>query len=124
MRSRIGRPSSKALLKRVVAVWQTPPPIEGSTSEPMIIWPSRKPRSAVRAPTTSLNENVAPGFTIVPSMKSAISWTLWIRFDDETPMSVVNEESLRVIPSLRSACVVTVGRTGASVDVRDPAGPA
>ena len=57
-----------ALLKSVVAVWQTPPPIDGSRSEPTIIWPSRKPRSGVRGPTDSLNEKVSPGATIVPSM--------------------------------------------------------
>jgi hypothetical protein len=53
-------------LKSVVAVWQTPPPIDGSTSEPMIIWPSRNPRSEVRSPTTSLNENASPGSIRVP----------------------------------------------------------
>ena len=55
----------------------------------MIICPSRNPRSDVRGPTTSLNENTAPGSMIVPSMKSAIRWTLWIRFDDDSPICVV-----------------------------------
>ena len=76
----------------------------------MIIWPSRKPRSAVRGPTTSLNEKTSPGSMIVPSMKSAIRWTLWMRFDDEAPISVVNETSLRRIPSAFASAVVQVGR--------------
>ena len=83
MRARIGRPSSKASLNSVVAVWQTPPPIDGSTSEPMISCPSRNPRAAVRGPTTLLYENVSPGRITVPSIRSAIRWTLWIRFEDE-----------------------------------------
>jgi len=50
-----------ASLKSVVAVWQTPPPIAGSTRLPMIICPSRKPRSAVRGPTTSLKREHLAG---------------------------------------------------------------
>ena len=53
-RSLTGRPASKAALKIVVAVWQTPPPIDGMRTPPKIIWPSRNPRSIVRGPTTSL----------------------------------------------------------------------
>jgi hypothetical protein len=55
-------------LNSVVAVWQTPPPTEGRSRLPTIIWPSRKPRSAVRGPTRSLKEKAAPGLMIVPSM--------------------------------------------------------
>jgi len=74
----------------------------------MIICPSRNPRSDVRGPTTSLNEKVSPGWITVPSMKSAIRWTLWMRFEDETPISVVNETSLRRMPSAIARWVLPV----------------
>ena len=76
----------------------------------MIICPSRKPRSTVRGPTRSLNENSWPGSTIVPSMYSAISCTLWMRFDDEVPMSVVNVEICSRIPSWFASAVVRSAR--------------
>ena len=76
----------------------------------MIICPSRKPRSTVRGPTRSLKENSWPGSTIVPSMYSAISCTLWIRFDDEVPMSVVNVEIRSRIPSRFASAVVRSAR--------------
>ena len=76
----------------------------------MIICPSRKPRSTVRGPTRSLNENSCPGSTIVPSMYSAISCTLWIRFDDEVPISVVNVEICSRIPSRSASAVVRSAR--------------
>ena len=47
-------------------------------------------------------------------MKSAIRCTLWIRFDDETPISVVNETSLRRIPSAFASAVVRSGSRGPS----------
>ena len=76
----------------------------------MIIWPSRKPRSTVRGPTRSLKENVSPGLITVPSMYCAISWTLWIRFDDDVPMSVVNVEICRRMPSCSASRVVRSAR--------------
>ena len=76
----------------------------------MIIWPSRKPRSAVRGPTESLNEKSGPGLTIVPSMNSAIRCTLWIRFDDEVPISVVKVEIRSRIPSASPRAVVRSAR--------------
>ena len=90
----------------------------------MISWPSRKPRADVRGPTTLLNENSWPGLMIVPSMKSAIRWTLWIRFDDEAPMSVVNETSCLVIPRLAERLRRHLRLHRCERDVGDPAGGA
>ena len=77
------------------------------------LWPSRKPRSAVRGPTTSLNENISPGWITVPSMKSAIRCTLWMRFDDETPICVVYETSF-CADAERAAPSPSSGRAAAS----------
>ena len=76
----------------------------------MIIWPSRKPRSTVRGPTRSLNENVSPGLITVPSMYCAISCTLWIRFEDDVPMSVVKVEICSRMPSRSASRVVRSAR--------------
>ena len=69
----------------------------------------------MRGPTTSLNENTSPGWMIVPSMKSAIRWTLWIRFDDDSPICVVYETSFCLIPSAFAFAVVRSGALGPSV---------
>ena len=42
-------------------------------------------------------------------MKSAIRCTLWMRFDDEAPISVVNETSFWRIPSAFAFAVVRSG---------------
>ena len=76
----------------------------------MIICPSRKPRSTVRGPTRSLNENSSPGSMIVPSMYSAISCTLWMRLDDDGPISVVKVEICSRIPSCSASAVVRSAR--------------
>ena len=60
----------------------------------------------MRSPTTSLNENTSPGAITVPSMKSAIRCTLWMRFDDDSPICVVYETSFRRIPSAFAFAVV------------------
>ena len=80
MRAVIGRPASYAALKTVVDTWQTPPPSPVWTSPLMITGASRKPFAAVRSPVAWLNENVAPGAIIFPSIRCATSSTLWIRF--------------------------------------------
>ena len=85
----------------------------------MIIWPSRKPRSRVRGPTESLKENVSPGRSSVPSMYSAISCTLWIRFDEETPMSVVKVEICSRMPSVPASRVVRSARVSCSDELGD-----
>jgi len=51
---------------------------------------------------------------IVPSMKSAIRWTLWMRLDEDGPMSVVKVVSRRWIPSACASCVVRSAGTAAS----------
>ena len=66
----------------------------------------------MRGPTTSLNENAWPGRMTVPSMKSAIRWTLWMRFDDDAPICVVKETSFVVIPSACACHVVSDGSAG------------
>ena len=48
-------------------------------------------------------------------MKSAIRWTLWIRFDDDGPISVVYETSFVLIPSAFALAVVRSGALGPSV---------
>ena len=42
-------------------------------------------------------------------MKSAIRCTLWMRFDDDTPISVVKESSFARIPSAFAFAVVRSG---------------
>ena len=92
-----------------MAAWQTPPPIDGTSTPFSIAWPSRNPRSAVRLPTVALKENVAPGFTIAPSSSFASRATLKTRLAEEEPRLVVASLTTEVAPSARAAAVVNSG---------------
>ena len=74
-----------AAVNSVVDTWQMPPPTSSVTSPLEYAVATLKPRSVVRSPTVSLNENVSPGSSRVPLISSSDSAMFVSRFelDDE-----------------------------------------
>src|SRR5687768_3297253 len=107
----MSRPAKKAALKMVVANWEMPPP---TSSVNLYSWSmtgaGTKPLAAVRRPTWSLTEKVAPGAMTAPRIRSAMRWMFWTR-GSPAAWLVVNVPIGSVIPSLRAASSSRLGAT-------------
>ncbi|OPZ50662.1 MAG: hypothetical protein BWY92_00699 [Firmicutes bacterium ADurb.BinA052] len=102
---------SRAALYRVVDTWHIPPPIPGTSSALTMMSASRKPRSGVLGPTTSLKEKTSPGAMMVPSIMAAPSRIFSDRLTLLALNFVVYWPSRRAIPLACSSDVTTAGST-------------